>query len=229
LVVTFWPALQDSLQGAIAVTSAEKPDTDHLLARVADGDDDARGSLLQRHRARLRRMIELRLDPRLRRRVAPSDVLQDSLAEADLMLSAYARRRPLPFYPWLRQLAWECMARLHRRHIQAGRRTVRREEPADSQLPDASAVALAERLVGVSTSASSRLRHHERRERLYQVLARLASADREVLVLRFLEDLSTRELAAVLDVSESAVKMRQLRALQRLRVLLGDDLAEMQE
>ena len=45
-------------------------------------------------------------------------------------------------------------------------------------------------------------------------------------MLRFLEDLSTRELAEALRVSESAVKMRQLRALQRLRDLLGDELAE---
>src|SRR5438477_511720 len=103
--------------------STHEPDTEQLLARVARGDDSARGLLLQRHRARLRRMIALRLDPRLRARVDPSDVLQESLAEADQKLSDYARRRPLPFYPWLRQLAWECMTRLHRRHIQAGRRS----------------------------------------------------------------------------------------------------------
>src|SRR5437868_11122394 len=95
-----------------------EPDTEQLLARLAQGDEEARGLLLQRHRARLRCMIDLRLDPRLRRRVDPSDVLQESLAEADRKLSDYARSRPLPFYPWLRELAWECMARLHRRHIQ---------------------------------------------------------------------------------------------------------------
>ena len=70
------------------------------------------------------------------------------------------------------------------------------------------------------------MRRRELRDRLHEALGRLAEADREVLVLRFLEDLSTRELAAVLSISDSAVKMRQLRALQRLRNLLGDELAE---
>src|SRR5205823_1977016 len=128
--VTFLPALQDSpYQETDTMTVTHEPDTEQLLAQVVQGDDRARGLLLQRHRDRLRRMIALRLDPRLRRRVDPSDVLQESLAEADRKLSDYSRCRPLPFYPWLRELAWEAMARLHRRHIQAGRRSVRREEP----------------------------------------------------------------------------------------------------
>jgi RNA polymerase sigma-70 factor (ECF subfamily) len=225
--VTFSRALQGSIYREIDImTATHEPDTEELLARVARGDDEARGPLLKRHQARLRRMIDLRLDPRLRRRVAPSDVLQESLAEADQKLADYARRRPLPFYPWLRQLAWECMVRLYRRHIQARRRSVRREEVVGSGLPDSSVLALAERLAARSGNASDALRRRELQGRLYEGLGRLAEADREVLVLRFLEDLSTRELAEVLQVSESAVKMRQLRALQRLRDLLGDDLAE---
>src|SRR6266852_349200 len=143
------------------MTLTHKPDTEQLLARLAQGDAEARGLLLQRHRARLRRMIDLRLDPRLRRRVDPSDVLQESLAEADRKLSDYARSRPLPFYPWLRELAWECMARLHRRHIQAGRRSVRREEAAGPALPDSSAFALAKRLVARSGNVSGSLRRQE--------------------------------------------------------------------
>ena len=54
-------------------------------------------------------------------------------------------------------------------------------------------------------------------------LARLPAADQEVLVLRHAEQLSTREAAAVLGVSETAVKSRHLRALERLRRALGSD------
>ena len=57
-------------------------------------------------------------------------------------------------------------------------------------------------------------------------LARLRPRDREVLVLRHLEQLSIRDIAAVLGISEGAVKTRHLRALQRLRRLLGDDWSE---
>jgi RNA polymerase sigma-70 factor (ECF subfamily) len=170
-------------------------------------------------------MIAVRLDPQLRARVDPSDVVQESLAEADQKLSEYARRRPLPFYPWLRSLAWERIIHLHRRHIRAQRRSVRREQAAPP-LPNESAVELAKRLAGAASSPSARLRRSELRELVQAALARLSADDREVLVLRYLEDLATREIAAVLGLKESAVKMRQLRALKRLRDILGDEVAE---
>src|SRR6516164_2048002 len=103
------------------------PDTDELLEQVRRGDGSARQLLLGRHRQRLRRMIELRLDRRLAARIDPSDVVQETLAEANQKLLDFARRRPLPFYPWLRCLAWERLVQIHRRHIAAQRRSVRRE------------------------------------------------------------------------------------------------------
>jgi RNA polymerase sigma-70 factor (ECF subfamily) len=201
-------------------------DTDDRLRRVADGDRSARGELLERYRGRLRQMIRVRLDRRLQARFDPSDVLQEALAEADRKLSDYARRRPLPFYPWLRRLVWERLVQLQRHHLGAKRRSVRREESPALPLPDASAHLLAERLADRRSSPSSALERDERRARVQAALSRLGEADCEVLALRYLEDLSTREIAAVLELSESAVKMRQLRALQRLRHLLDDDLLE---
>jgi RNA polymerase sigma-70 factor, ECF subfamily len=208
------------------VTALHERDTDQLLGRVAAGDRAARGPLLERHRQRLRHMIAVRLDPRLRARVDPSDVVQESLAEADRKLSDYARRRPVPFYPWLRSLAWERLVHMHRRHIRAQRRSVRRELAARPPLPEDPVEQLAQRLAGRGSSPSARLQRSELRGLVQTALARLSEDDREVLVLRYLEDLSTREIAAVLGLSESAVKMRQLRALQRLRELLGEDLGE---
>jgi RNA polymerase sigma-70 factor (ECF subfamily) len=202
------------------------PDTAELLRRVEQGDPTARDALLAPHRDRLRRMVALRLDPRLQARVDPSDVVQDTLAEAAAKLNDYARRRPLPFYPWLRRLAWEQLVRLHRRHVLARRRSVSREELPPTPLPDASAWELASRLAARGSSPSARLRRDELRGRLKHALAGLAENDREVLVLRYLEDLTPGEIAAVLEISEAAVKMRQLRALQRLRELLGDDLED---
>jgi RNA polymerase sigma-70 factor (ECF subfamily) len=66
----------------------------------------------------------------------------------------------------------------------------------------------------------------ELRHRVREALGRLPERDREVLVLRYLEQLSTAEVAAVLEITEGAVKVRHLRALARLRGLLGDDLVE---
>ncbi len=197
-----------------------EPNTDQLLDRASHGDGAARQQLLTRHRGRLRAMVAARLDRRLAARLDPSDVVQEALAEAARRLDDYLRDRPLPFYPWLRQLAWDRLLKEHDAHLARAKRSVRREEPGGLGLPDESAAELAQRL---ANSASSPSRHAVRAElqgRVRAALARLGEADREVLVLRYLEQLPLREVAAVLGVGESAVKMRHFRALERLRALL---------
>src|SRR5436309_11692394 len=110
------------------MTTRSSPDTEELLDAVSRGDVKARGQLLERHRPRLRRMVAIRFDRRLAARVDPSDVVQESLAEAAARLSDYVRTRPLPFYPWLRRIAADRLADAGRRHLRAGRRSVGREE-----------------------------------------------------------------------------------------------------
>jgi RNA polymerase sigma-70 factor (ECF subfamily) len=201
-------------------------DTDQLLQRADQGDAEARQQLLVRHRQRLRQMIALRMDRRLAARLDPSDVVQETLAKAVQHLSDYLRHRPLPFYPWLRQLALDRLAELHRRHIQARKRSVTREEAPVPVFPDESVLELAALLLARGSSPSTRLHRQEQRERVRAALGQLADSDREVLVLRHLEQLPTRDIAAVLGITEGAVYTRHLRALDRLRNLLGDNLLE---
>lgn len=196
------------------------PDTEELRARAGDGDRRAREQLLSHHRERLRRMIAFRLDRRLTARVDPSDVVQEALTQAAQRLSNYLRDRPVPFYPWLRQIAWDRLIDLNRRHIHAQKRSVTREEPADMLLPDESALELANRLLARGSSPINHLLRAEQRNRVQASLAQLGQRDREVLVLRHLEQLSTAEMSAVLGISEGAVKVRHLRALERFRDLL---------
>src|SRR5436853_3869317 len=109
------------------MTARPEPDTEQLLDAAARGDGQARGRLLERHRKRLKRMVAVRLDRRLAPRVDPSDVVQETLAEAARRLDEYLRARPMPYYPWLRRLAWVRLDKLRRRHT-AGRRDIGREE-----------------------------------------------------------------------------------------------------
>jgi len=191
---------------------------EELIERARRGDARACEQLLAAHRDRLRRMVAVRLDRRLAARVDPSDVVQEVLVDACAQLSAYLKERPLPFYPWLRQLAWGRLIELYRKHVLAQRRSVTREEaPA---LPDESVLELAERLVASGSTPSRRLIRDELRTRVRQALLELAERDREVLVMRHLEQMPMAEIAAVLGVSEGAVKVRHLRALQRLRAVL---------
>jgi RNA polymerase sigma-70 factor (ECF subfamily) len=199
------------------------PDTDELLRRAEDGDGEARQAVLVRHRERLKQMIAVRLDRRLAARVDPSDIVQDVLLDVARGLDDYLQQRPVPFYPWLRQLAWDRLIELHRRHLHAQRRSVKREQPLAAHLSDESAMQLADRVLARQSSPSDRAMRSELRARVRAALDQLGERDHEVLVLRHLEQLSTREIAAVLGISEGAIKVRHLRALERLRALLESE------
>ena len=197
-------------------------DTDQLLLRFEQGDTSARDQLLRRHRQRLLRMVEVRMDANLVSRVDPSDVVQDALIEAVDRLAEYARCRPIPFYPWLRKIALERLIDLHRAHVKAQRRSVDREEPWEGGLSDQSVAHLADQLIGKQSPASAQLIRREMHQRVRKALDRLPQWDREIIVLRFLEQLSIGEIAAALEISETAAKSRHRRALQRIRLILGD-------
>jgi RNA polymerase sigma-70 factor (ECF subfamily) len=143
--------------------------------------------------------------------------VQEALADAAQSLSDYLRDRPLPFYPWLRQFAWERLLQLHRRHVQARQRSVTREQLRIFDVADESEAVLVERLARSGSSPSAGLLAAELRDRLRAALDLLEPHDREVLVLRYLEQLPTKEVAAVLGISDAAVKTRHRRALERLR------------
>ena len=105
----------------------ESPETRALLERLGNGEAEAADQLMCQHRDELWRQIELRLDRRLRRRVDPSDVVQEAQLEALRRLPDYLRRRPMPFRLWLRNIAHERLLMAHRRHAVAGCRSVGRD------------------------------------------------------------------------------------------------------
>src|SRR5262245_63866860 len=95
-------------------TSRPPGQVPELVARVADGDREAIVELLDRYRARLRRMVALRLDPRLQGRVDASDVIQEGYLDAVRRLEEYVRDPSVPFYIWLRSLVGQRVAECHR-------------------------------------------------------------------------------------------------------------------
>jgi RNA polymerase sigma-70 factor (ECF subfamily) len=201
-------------------------DTETLLNQAAGGNRLAMEQLLDRHRDRLRRMLLLRMDHRLRNRIDPSDVIQETFVKADQRLPTYLSARPLPFYPWLRQIALDQLIAMHRRHLLADRRSRRREEDLIPALSDESISELATCLVDASADPLARLIWREVQERVRRAIEDLPEKYREVIVLRHLEQLSTEETAQVLDVGISAVKMRHLRAIESLRRSLDEATSE---
>lgn len=203
--------------------TASDASEDQLVELAATGDPSAVKTLLEQHRERLLQMVAVRMDPRVAQRLDASDVVQESLLEAHAKLVEYASTRPLPFYPWLRQIAWQRLMHAHERHVEAKRRSVAREQPAFAMLSNDSVQGLAERLVDNGTSPSGKVMRGELQRRVRDALADMPQGDGDLLVMRYLEHMSIREIAATLEITEHAVHMRQLRALQKLRRSLLDD------
>ncbi len=193
----------------------EPLDSEQLLTLAASGHADAVDQLLSRYRARLKRLVSLRIDPRVSKRIDPSDIVQETLILAARRLNDYIRDRPLPLYPWIRQLAIEQIIQHHRHHIHVQARSVDREAPLDAGVSDESMLELSEILLCEATSLSKEIARREMHESIHVALAQLKEKDREILVLRFLEQLSIEEIAEILNESADAVKSRQRRAVER--------------
>jgi RNA polymerase sigma-70 factor (ECF subfamily) len=195
-------------------------DTERLLQLAQSGDDSARDELFAQMRERVRQLIALRMDERLSSRLDASDIVQETFVDASRRLPDFLSRRPVPFYLWLRQIALDRLADAHRRHVYGRRRSVLKEEAA--HLSEHSVVTLASHLSGSGSGPLSKLVRAELQERLRAGLIHLEPDDRDVIVMRFLERLRTKEISAVLQITESAVKWRVQRALERLQRLLTD-------
>jgi RNA polymerase sigma-70 factor, ECF subfamily len=162
--------------------------------------------------------IGIRLDTRVAARIGSSDVVQETQLTAARRIDDYLERRPMPFRLWLRKTAQERLLMAQRRHLTAGRRSLAREVA----LPEESSLALARQFADAGSTPSRQLGRRELVRQVRQALAELAEANREVLLMRNLEQLSNAEVAEVLQVDPAAASQRYGRALLRLRKLLID-------
>ena len=199
--------------------SAESVD---LIERARLGDRAALSALLTRHRDRLRRMVEMRLDTRLQARLDASDVVQEAFVEVVERLEEYLRDPKLPLFLWLRLVVGERLMKLHRHHLGTQMRDAGREVSLFcGALPAASSAALAAQLLGKHTSPTQAALRAERILRVQEALNTLDPVDREVLALRHFEELTAAETAQVLGIAESAAAKRYFRALRRLKEVLA--------
>lgn len=200
---------------------SESEDDLRLVERARAGDGAAAGEALVRHRARLRRMVEARLDRRVRGRVDPSDVLQEGFVDAVGKLPGYLAAPRLPLFLWLRLVVGERLAKVHRDHLGAQARDAGREVSLyRGPMPAASSAALAAHLLGKETSPTQAAVRAERLLRLQEALNALDPVDREILSLRHFEELTHPEAARVLEIGEAAAAKRYVRALKRLKDVL---------
>lgn len=197
-------------------------DIDALLARAAQGDEQALGELFARYQDRMKRMVKLRLDRRLSGRIDPSDVVQEAFLEARKRLPELAQKRELPVLLWLRLVTGQKLIDLHRTHLGAKMRDAGMEVSLyRGALPEASSMMLAGQLLGKLTTASHAAIRTEVRLQVQAALNSLAPLDREVLALRHFEQLNNEETALVLGIKKSAASNRYVRSLARLKEILS--------
>jgi RNA polymerase sigma-70 factor (ECF subfamily) len=191
------------------------------VERLQEGSEQALAEAMTQFSVRLQQIVALRMDPRLSRRFDATDVLQEAFLEARKRLSRYFQEPAVPLFVWLRGVVLDTLADFHCRHLGARMRDATQEVylqcPVSSQ---ASSVALVALLAGDFTSPSQAAIRGETAAQVERLLSRMDSIDREVLILRHLEELTNDEVAAALGVKKAAASRRYMRALARFREVL---------
>jgi RNA polymerase sigma-70 factor (ECF subfamily) len=198
--------------------------TDRLLADAQTQNPRAVDQLLDEFREPLRRVVGMRLDPALARRVDASDIVQDVLIEATQRLRDYLKKPDMPFHLWLRHLAQDRIIDTHRRHRLAQRRSIDREQPIHRPAwAEDSSASLVAQLVDADRTPGTEAIRRELQQKLEAAVAELNDDDRDVILMRHTEQLSNQDVAKALGLTEAAASMRYLRALRRLRSVLVPD------
>jgi len=190
--------------------------------RIRRGDVQVLANAFEEHGARLRSIVQFRLDSRLVRRVDPADVVQEAYLNAFKRCQHLEGDADQALFVWLRLITLQTLADVHRRHLGAQARDAGREFAQRSDgLGDNTSLSVVARLVGHLTSPSGIAHRAELSERLQASLSEMNDIDREVLALRHFEELSNQEVAAVLGLEQKAASIRYVRALRRLKELLS--------
>jgi len=190
-----------------------------LLNEARQQQSESLGTLLELYRNYLTILATTQLDQRLRRRVSPSDVVQETMLAAHRDFLKFRGTSEREFLGWLRQILVNCMHRTIERHLKSKRRDARREvsmERVNDQL-DRSAADLSHLFVDQGDSPSQSLHDRERAVMLANQLAKLRPQYRDVIVLRNLQGMSFEEVAERMERNPGAVRMLWLRAIEKLK------------
>lgn len=203
--------------------STEFTDSAGALADANREGGDNFATLFDRHRSHLERMIRLRMDSRLRSRVDPNDVLQETYLTASKKFERFLSDSELPFLVWIRLETGQKLVETHRRHLGVKMRDAGQEVSLHrGGYPSVESITLAAQLLGRVSTASKAVMRTELKLKVQHALNEMDARDREVLVLRHFEDLGNTEVALTLGISPTAACNRHVRALRRLKQVFQD-------
>ena len=198
------------------------PEIPVLLNQARAGDESAIGRLLSSFEQYLTLLARVRIGPKLRGKVDPSDVVQETFLDATRQFPNFRGTSEAELAVWLRRILAGQLALTMRRFLGSRGRDVRLERDLQQQLDD-SARALD---AGLAASLSTPSQHAAKREQtvlLADAMGKLPEDYREVIILRHLEGLGFAEVAARMERSEDSVQKLWVRALAKLRVALSSE------
>jgi RNA polymerase sigma-70 factor (ECF subfamily) len=174
---------------------------------------------LEKYRPLLRLLAGARLDGRLRGKVDPSDLVQESLLKAHAALDQFRGTTTAELQAWLRSILANEMAAAARRHLAGPRGLERSLEKALEE----SSVRLERWLADSGGAPGDRLEREEQLSRLTGGLASLPEEQRLAVELRYLQGLGPPQIAALLGRSTASVAGLLRRGLEALREVLPDE------
>jgi len=204
--------------------SKDHSSAEALIAEARQGMRESLGRLLQTYANYIKLVAAAQVGARLKVRVSPSDVVQETFLQAHRTFDQFRGRTEAEFLAWLQRILASQLTHLYDKHLLAEKRDVRREVSLDEvgAKLERSTARLASVLADNAPSPSSRALQHERAVMLADELAELPPDYRQVLLLRNLEGMSFAEVAEHMQRSAGAVRMLWLRAVDKLRQQLAD-------
>jgi RNA polymerase sigma-70 factor (ECF subfamily) len=200
----------------------DPPELQHWLILAIQGDADAGTRLFATFREPLKELVARQLDPRLKSRVDPSDIIQEAFLVAARELQIFASSSETPFSLWLYRLVRSRMVEAYRFHAKRQRRSVFKERTAPSHSTTDWLKPIVESIADPSSGPLSKIAQSEQILHLNAMIERLRPENRELLKLRYEDGLTIPEISIVLGIREPAAKMRHLRLLESLRKMLRD-------
>jgi RNA polymerase sigma-70 factor (ECF subfamily) len=206
------------------MASESQGEVEKLFTSAQQGSTPCLGRLLTLYSNYLKLLISAQLDDRLRVRVSPSDIVQETFFEAHRDFHQFRGQSPGEFVAWLRRILVNNILRVVEQHLQAEKRDVRREISLHEmgRRLEQSTARLESLLAQQGDSPSGHAQRREQEIMLADALAELPDDYQQVILLRHIEGLPFDDVARRMDRSAGAVRMLWLRALERLRTALAE-------
>jgi RNA polymerase sigma-70 factor, ECF subfamily len=190
-------------------------DWGNLIAAASQGNEDAWQAIVERLQPLLRQLADRQLDQHVRQRVAPSDVVQDSLADAWKARAGFKGVSKRELVAWLQAILEHNVRDLIREHVEADKRTVNRERSLDELR--SSGAARPDVFISAELSPRSQLARREAIGRLSRFLDDLPQRQRQAVQMRYIEHRTLKEIADHFACKKNAAAQLIARGLANLR------------